>query len=399
MTSQYDLTGVTEARVANQEVDLFMANGQTIWQKPSAVPLYNVFSGAAMSNFSDFNDYSAVANRFIVNQFGKFTGAPLYITNVGIWVPNGSALIGLTGSVTVELKTTDVVGGGPFSHNLSAKEVSIPAPLVAGWNWIPLASPVLWMDDNAACLVGYHLGTHYQSNTVLDANGINAPGPRFRLNPQASRSFYVKPSDGLLYATTSHSYGIDLQCSDVGTTIDFDLAVDANDGYLYTESSNGAWPPSGSPVPAMSGGVVLTKQGDDFSELNRTGFLRWDTSSIPDGATIKSVVLRMWASSRAGTIQLKGDYLSSWHGSGGNVPNATDYVTDIPGTSIFTPKAISAFTLNAWNVIALNDLSGISKTGYTYIRLALGAFSSGSEQIGFDSIGQSRPPRLSVTYT
>ena len=162
-----------------------------------------------------------------------------------------------------------------------------------------------------------------------------------------------------------------------------------------TSSFWAANPISGS--PSGSNGVqcwATRSPGPD----NNVCCMRWSTSSIPDGATITAVTLRLWCVSKTGSsFSLVGGYYPTW--GGGNL-TSTDAI-DEPSPSIFTARTIASFTTAAFNDIALTDLTGINKTGYTAIRMTMQAGSpAGTNELRFEGYNEStHPPQLLVTYT
>jgi len=130
--------------------------------------------------------------------------------------------------------------------------------------------------------------------------------------------------------------------------------------------------------------------------------MRWDTSVIGSGSTVTAATLKVYVISKqlneAGR-SLVGDYYDF-----GSEPTVGADWVETASPSIFTAIGIGSITAGAVNNITLTDLSGISRTGYTGIRLTL---SSGAPTAGNTDFVQFatrehatfQEPRLSVTWT
>ena len=139
------------------------------------------------------------------------------------------------------------------------------------------------------------------------------------------------------------------------------------------------------------------------------GFLSFDTSSIPDGATISSAVLHIYVNTKS-DVGI-GDSLVLVEGT---QASATDLATadyDAFGSTELASRALSAITTSAYNTLTLNSsgLAIINKTGHTKLctRSARDVDNSapGSGQYSSvaiywsDETGTSKDPKLVVTYS
>jgi hypothetical protein len=185
----------------------------------------------------------------------------------------------------------------------------------------------------------------------------------------------------------------------------FSITSAANDGTGYKSGSS--WPPAGAWTDYSDNSdnyLWIYKINNSTSPLyeNDLTFLRFDTSSIADGSTVTGAVLKLYAISKTDNdnFGVVGDY----YDFGGEPTVDADY-TEYSTPSIWTAVDLSAITASAVNDFTLTDLTGISLSGYTGIRVTL---SSGTPGIGHGQDSSvawaayehaSQEPRLEVTYT
>lgn len=137
-------------------------------------------------------------------------------------------------------------------------------------------------------------------------------------------------------------------------------------------------------------------------------FISFDTSSIPDDATIDSVVLHLYGqadfSTTDFTVQAR---IFDWGGA-----LATGDWQD--GTELAALTLAATFPTSSWSTAGYNEFtsetafkSNVSKTGNTRIvicssRQVAGTTPTGNEVVNFwtvDETGTSKDPKLVVTYT
>lgn len=186
----------------------------------------------------------------------------------------------------------------------------------------------------------------------------------------------------------------------------FPIASAGNDGCGYRTDtvwaniSTGAYTDESD----LPGNVIYvakyrTAGGDYFNE---NLYLRWDTSSLPDDATVTSANLLLFITD---IIETSDDfeYAADFYDFGGEPSVAGDWELTSSGDAI-TVIDPDSLTSGAVNTIALTGLSGISLNGFTGIRLAPNDSSSPTvngdawlEVAAFEHASQE--PRLEVTYT
>lgn len=138
-------------------------------------------------------------------------------------------------------------------------------------------------------------------------------------------------------------------------------------------------------------------------------FLRFDTSSIPAGATIDSATLKLYATDKGDPDGVS--YAADYYDFGGEPSVAADWEASSAGGCIsgFTAASISTGVVNS---IALTGLSGIMRsgetngqgnTGITGIRITQANLTqpTGDNFITFAARehATAQEPRLDVTYT
>jgi len=181
------------------------------------------------------------------------------------------------------------------------------------------------------------------------------------------------------------------------TTIE--IAATGDDG-LVRRINSAVYPPNTSDQ-------VFTNLTDDFCsrELNggtfwvAVGLLRFDTSAIPDDATITAAELKLYVTSK-GDADNRG-VTAEWYSASNWPIDAADYTATAAATA-HAGVDITSITLNSDLTMALlNPATNINKTGYTGLRLHV----SGGQPAGVNYVVWSAfdhatniAPRLVVTY-
>ena len=178
----------------------------------------------------------------------------------------------------------------------------------------------------------------------------------------------------------------------------FTIEADADDGCgFYTHSS---WPPTGGGFTSDDGTeLVVARVHSAGTYTLYNGFMRFDTSDIPDDATVLSA--RLFLDTVDKTTDEGINVAGDWYDFGGEPSVAGDMEVGSSG------NAFISLDFSQWGdptIIPLLNVENINLSGYTGIRLSNGTNTStptGSNYIAVASLEHSTgaPPRLEVTYT
>lgn len=181
-------------------------------------------------------------------------------------------------------------------------------------------------------------------------------------------------------------------------SITFNVAASGDDGQV--ERAGTAWPPAGSfDVFTTPTAFAPLKFRSGATRVISVALCRWDTSSIPDDATIVSAVFRAYVTAKgSGTGR---DLTAEWYEAG--TIDSGDWTSTV-GTDAHAGTAISAITESADNDFSLNNLSSISKAGYTGLRLHISGgdpADPANHSVSFAAFDHATltEPRLIVEYT
>lgn len=143
------------------------------------------------------------------------------------------------------------------------------------------------------------------------------------------------------------------------------VSTGANDAdYGYTGAT---WPPNTAVASSTSRTTILARKSFTTQYLISDGYLAFDTSSIPAGATINSVTLRFYLSARniANSPTLVGEAFN-WDNVAG--PGSADYAQDVGSTALSVP--VANLTNGARNDVAVSA-GALTRAGVTKLRLGL----------------------------
>lgn len=212
---EHNLSAATLGRVAGQPVDLLRIADQIVWAAPDVSPpqTYTVFDGDSIS-VGSYDD--TFVGSYEAMQFYRQVGVDLEVVDVGLYIPAGSSLIGLTGNVGVQMASTGYDSGTDYSSQPLRDSASPIGPLVEGWNWGELLEPALWPDETPYLLAGYSVGHHYLFGSDLTIDSIpSQPFPYFSLAQRAgggmTRSWYTRESNLDFFSQSALTYGIDIR--------------------------------------------------------------------------------------------------------------------------------------------------------------------------------------------
>ena len=192
----------------------------------------------------------------------------------------------------------------------------------------------------------------------------------------------------------------------VQTTVTF-ISVAAQDGWVLesSETSN-----AGGSIDATASGTAALRVGDDNKNKQYKSVVSFDTSAIPDGATILSVTLRL----RRGTVSGTNPFTT--HGtcwvdvqSGSGFSGSTALQTgdfQAAATAVQAASLTNAANNLDWSTGNLNaaGLAAINKTGTSQLRVYFNLDDNndgGADYIGYysgDNGTAANRPQLVVTY-
>lgn len=223
--SAYDLSTMVEGRVAGQPVDMLRVANVDVWAAasgPAPTQYATIFGGAAPGGsplgYTDAGDTSVLCQQFYVPAGGQ----TLTIDAVGIYAVG--PVIGRTGSVGLMRRLLadggryQRPGGAPNEFYTNGARRVFTEPLVAGWNFRPLAGGPYQMAPGDSILACYNLGGGYvyEDNGMSTAEFVSADA-NFRLveygtsNGVDIRCMYAATWGLALNPTNSRFYGIDLR--------------------------------------------------------------------------------------------------------------------------------------------------------------------------------------------
>lgn len=217
----------------------------------------------------------------------------------------------------------------------------------------------------------------------------------------------AKATDDQNAATTSNAVNITVQAGRVPTEVSF-VSIAAEDGWVResTETSNvgGATGSSGS-------GNLAIRLGDNPSDYQFKSIVSFDTSAIPDGATIVSAALQLTRGGTTGTDPFGTHgtcYVDIKNGgfNGNNALENSDFQAVANAQQIAT-MANQGSALGTLYTVNLNPaaLTHINKTGHTQLRLYFSLDDNddlSADYAGFfsaDNSNAARHPKLVVKYT
>ena len=129
------------------------------------------------------------------------------------------------------------------------------------------------------------------------------------------------------------------------------------------------------------------------------GLVRFDTSGLPDDATVSSATLRLYVLNS--TSADNRNLVAEWYPASNWPIGAADWVgTASSSASAGTP--LRSLVVSAYDDLSLSGLSAISTTGYTGLRLHVsGGQPTGENNASFASVeaGAATAAQLVVNYT
>ncbi len=183
-------------------------------------------------------------------------------------------------------------------------------------------------------------------------------------------------------------------------TLTFSVVDAADDGDAWvTEPQANGYPPVGTPsFLAARSFFTVGRRAAFGSYYVFVGLLRFDTSALPDGATVTSAVLRLHVKGKA-----DGDnrgLVGEWYGASNWPIDGGDWSLNSSGTAL--PAAdLTGIPVGSVSSFDLVGLGSVSRTGSTGLRLHLsGGQPSADNYLQAAAFEDSLPePQLVVSYT
>lgn len=182
-------------------------------------------------------------------------------------------------------------------------------------------------------------------------------------------------------------------------TLTVRLTESGDDGEVLIKGGTG-YPPQGS-ASATTTAETLTARRSRISQRFTVSapLIRFDTAAIPDGAVVTSATLKLYVTNKVNSDGR--NLVGEWYSAGNWPIDSADYSLDSTANA-FDPLDITVIATNASTDLILKNLTPISTTGYTGLRLHIdGAKPSGGNIVEFAAVDHhSLPePQLIVNYT
>jgi thermitase len=183
------------------------------------------------------------------------------------------------------------------------------------------------------------------------------------------------------------------------TTVTFSVGAGGDDGNVGAASAS-SYPPGVAAVGSSSGSVFTAGRRFVFGSYDVfAGLVRFDTSSLPDDATVTGATLRLFVTRTADADGR--NFVGEWYGAASWPIDGGDYALSSTG-SAFSAADITLIRAGASNDFALSGLGSVSKTGLTGLRLHVdGGQPTGDNVVKVASLedGGLPKPQLLITYT
>jgi hypothetical protein len=183
-------------------------------------------------------------------------------------------------------------------------------------------------------------------------------------------------------------------------TMTFSVAAGGDDGDLQVRSAaSQGYPPSGGAAANSTGNAVTAGRRLAFGNYSvLVPLLRFDTSGLPDGATITSATLKLFVVGKADADNRS--LMAEWYPASNWPIDAADYSLDSTGSAL-AGADITPITVGAVNSFDLTGVSAVSTIGATVLRLHVsGGIPAGDNYVQMAAFENSNPEaQLVVTWT
>ena len=217
---------------------------------------------------------------------------------------------------------------------------------------------------------------------------VRADPSHYGLPASSIEDISRRQPDSLLFANADGSKTLIITQAKLSldSTNVYDVGIGSDDGHTRDVSVC---------VPFTTSAVIYSSTG--ASDV-ANAYIRWDTSDIPDTASVTAASYDPYVISTANTAAR--NFTGEWY-SPSNWPITCANHTPPSGTDAFN-VTIASLSTAARNTIALTTPSNVSKTGYTALRTGVSGIDSGTNSVSiasYESTSPNAPPQLSVTYT
>jgi hypothetical protein len=179
------------------------------------------------------------------------------------------------------------------------------------------------------------------------------------------------------------------------------VSASGDDGDITVKSTvNKGYPPGGQASTSTNASTLAVgRRRVSQSYQVQTALLRFNSSPLPDNATVTSATLALQVVSKADADNR--NLVGEWY-AGSNWPiDSADYALDSTGSAL---RDIDLSTLSAGAVgrFGLQGLTNVSTTGYSGLRLHVdGGAPTGDNNVQFASFNSSGAPKpqLVIRYT
>lgn len=180
----------------------------------------------------------------------------------------------------------------------------------------------------------------------------------------------------------------------------FVATASGNDG--YTSQAGAAYPPT-NPAAVDTTNTIVAPERSLYAGPTYTvacGLVGFDTSTLPDGATVTAATLRLYGENRSSGDGLS--FVGDWFDYGAAIDTA-DHTNTAPSGTAFAAVSLGTLALGATNDLALLDVAAsVSKTGITKIRTGIsGTTPTSTNYFYFAAFDHATDPepQLIVTWT
>lgn len=181
------------------------------------------------------------------------------------------------------------------------------------------------------------------------------------------------------------------------TTVTLKVAASGDDGDVMMNSAS--YPPSGATGTNTTGSIFTAGRRFAYGSYQvLTALARFDTSSLPDAATVTSARLRIYVTGKADLNSR--NVVGEWYPPSNWPIDGADYALNASATAFTTD--VTTLSVAAMNEFTLQNLASLSKTGYTALRLHLdGGQPSADNYVQMATYDHATlpEPELIVTYT